>query len=91
MALLLLGCNGDDQATGSAGGYAVVASAGVGQDLWAFTLRAVYPDTSLAWTYKRKDLPQRHLARVVSVGTFGEIWTGGWGANGYPAVANIHQ
>lgn len=75
----------------SPAGYAVVATAGEGSELWAFTVRAFHPDASLAWSYKRKDPPQIHLARAVFVGPFGEVWVGGWGANGYPAVASPHH
>ena len=70
-------------------GYAVVASAG-DPELWAFTVRAFWPDATPAWTFIRKDPPQIHLARSVLVGALGEIWIGGWGASGYPAVANIY-
>lgn len=76
-------------------GFAVVASAGdAGDDLWAFSVRAFWTDggdpSVPAWTFTQKNPPQLHLARSLYVSPDGEIWAGGWGASGYPAVANIH-
>lgn len=37
----------------------------------------------------REDLPFLHFALALAIGDFGEVYAGGFGANGYPAVAFI--
>ncbi|MBK8261264.1 MAG: hypothetical protein IPK80_07960 [Nannocystis sp.] len=41
------------------------------------------------WTYSREDNKNFHMAIAVAIGAFGEVYAGGLGNNGYPAVAHI--
>jgi hypothetical protein len=41
------------------------------------------------WTFTRKDLQVLHFALALAIGNYGEVYAGGLGANGYPAVAFI--
>jgi len=77
--------------TWSLAGYAVVATGGLPGNEAAFTVRAFAPHKQAAalWTFTRKDLQVLHFAFAVAVGSYGEIYAGGLGANGYPAVAFI--
>jgi len=71
-------------------GYAVVASGGVKGSDAAFLVRAYDPfDFAPLWTYARQDPNLLNLAWTVAVGGFGEVYAGGLGANGYPAVAYV--
>ena len=75
----------------SPAGYAVVATGGPQGNETAFTVRAFAPSQQAAalWTFTRKDVQVLHLALALAVGNYGEIYAGGLGANGYPAVAYI--
>jgi len=74
----------------SPAGYLVVASGGLkGLDA-AFTIRAFAPgQAEPLWVYTRKDVDLLHVALTVAIGPFGEVYAGGFGENGYPAVAYI--
>ena len=41
------------------------------------------------WTYSPKDANLLGVALTLAVGTYGEVYAGGWGADGYPAFAII--
>jgi hypothetical protein len=74
----------------SAAGYAVVATGGLEGDEAAFTVRAFSPEQEEAlWAFAREDLPFLHFALALAIGDLGEVYAGGFGANGYPAVAFI--
>jgi hypothetical protein len=74
----------------SPAGYAVVASGGLKGSDAAFTIRAFAPgESEPLWVYARKDADLLHIALTVAIGRFGEVYAGGLGANGYPAVAYI--
>ncbi|MBA3548599.1 MAG: hypothetical protein H0T76_19110 [Nannocystis sp.] len=76
--------------TWSAAGYAVVATGGPKFNETAFTVRAFAPSQEEAlWTFSRKDLQVLHVALALAIGRHGEVYAGGIGANGYPAVAFI--
>jgi len=71
-------------------GYAVVASGGVKGSDAAFLVRAYDPfNFAPLWTYTRKDPNLLNFALTVAVGAFGEVYAGGFGANGFPAVAYV--
>jgi len=74
----------------SPAGYWVVASGGLKGNESAFTIQAFAPgqDDPL-WVYARKDPDLFHMALTVAIGPFGEVYAGGLGALGYPAVAYI--
>ncbi len=74
----------------SPAGYAVVATGGGAGNEAAFTVRAFAPSQVEAlWTFTRKDLQVLHLALALAFGQYGEVYAGGLGANGYPAIAFI--
>ena len=74
----------------SPAGYAVVATGGLQGNETAFTVRAFAPDSALPlWTFARKDSQVLHLTLALALGAYGEVYAGGLGANGYPAVAYI--
>jgi hypothetical protein len=74
----------------SPAGYAVVATGGGAGNEAAFTVRAFAPSQVEAlWTFTRKDLQVLHLALALALGHHGEVYAGGLGANGYPAIAFI--
>ena len=74
----------------SPAGYAVVATGGTPGNESAFTVRAFNPaKVEPEWTFARKDLGVLNLALALAIGEFGEIYAGGLGENGYPAVAYI--
>jgi len=74
----------------SPAGYAMVATGGTQGNEPAFTVRAFTP-TKVApvWTFTRKDDQALHLALALALGPYAEVYAGGLGANGYPAVAYI--
>ena len=41
------------------------------------------------WTFVREDDQVLSFANALAFGMFGEVYAGGFGANGYPAVAYI--
>lgn len=74
----------------SPAGYVVVASGGLKGNDSAFTIQAFAPGGGgPLWVYSRKDADLLHLALSLAIGPFGEVYAGGFGANGYPAVAYI--
>ena len=74
----------------SPAGYAVVATGGLVGNEAAFTVRAFVPaKVEPAWTFTREDNQLIHLALALAIGPFGEVYAGGLGANGFPAVAYI--
>jgi len=74
----------------SPAGYAVVATGGLMGNESAFTVRAfAQSQVGPLWTFAHKDLQLFHLALALAIGRYGEVYAGGMGANGYPAVAYI--
>ncbi len=74
----------------SPAGYAVVATGGLKGNESAFTVRAYSTAQEEAlWTFTRKDLQVLHFALALAIGEYGEVYAGGYGANGYPAIAYI--
>ena len=56
----------------------------------AFTVRAFSTSQEEAlWTYTHNDLQVLQVAFALAIGNFGEVYAGGLGANGFPAVAFI--
>ena len=41
------------------------------------------------WTYTHNDLQVLQVAFALAIGSYGEVYAGGLGANGFPAVAFI--
>lgn len=74
----------------SPAGYAVVATGGMKGNESAFTVRA-FTTSKVApvWTFTREDGQALHLALALALGPYAEVYAGGLGANGYPAVAYI--
>jgi hypothetical protein len=74
----------------SPAGYAVVATGGMKGDEAAFTVRAFNPaKVEPVWTFTRKNGGVLHMALALAIGKYGEVYAGGLGENGYPAVAYI--
>ncbi len=74
----------------SPAGYAVVATGGTKGNEVAFTVRAFAPSqVGALWTFTHKDLQVLQVALALAIGRYGEVYAGGFGANGYPAVAFI--
>ena len=74
----------------SPAGYVVIASGGLKGSDTAFTIRAfALGKSEPLWVFSRKDADLLHVALTVAIGVFGEVYAGGFGANGYPAVAYI--
>jgi len=75
----------------SPAGYAIVALGGTIGDETAFSVRAYEPfKLSPLWTYARDDGQQLQMAFALSLGLFGQVYAGGFGSAGYPALAIIH-
>ena len=74
----------------SPAGYIVVATGGLKDGKAAFTVRAFSPSQELAlWTYTHSDLQMLQVALALAIGNYGEVFAGGFGANGFPAFAFI--
>jgi hypothetical protein len=74
----------------SPAGYAVVATGGMKGNEAAFTVRAFAPSqVGALWTFTHKDPQVLQVALAVAIGRYAEVYAGGFGANGYPAVAFI--
>lgn len=74
----------------SPAGYVVVATGGMKGNEVAFTVRALDPaKVEPVWTFARKDGGVLHMAFALAIGKYGEVYAGGLGENGYPAVAYI--
>ena len=70
--------------------YVIVASGGVLGENTAFVVRGYeLGNDEPLWTYSRKDVDVINVALTVAAGAFGEVYAGGWGADGYPAFAII--
>lgn len=74
----------------SPAGYAVVATGGLKNDPAAFTVRAFgQSQVDPLWSFSHKEDQHFQLALALAIGHFGEVYAGGIGASGYPAVAYI--
>lgn len=74
----------------SPAGYAVVATGGLKGTEGAFTVRAFgQSQVPPLWTFTHKDIQALDLALALAIGHYGEVYAGGMGVNGYPAVAYI--
>ncbi|HPG76192.1 MAG TPA: hypothetical protein PLU61_08410 [Rhodoglobus sp.] len=74
----------------SPAGYAVVATGGLKDAETLFTVRA-FNDMQVPplWTFTHKDIKQLNFALALVIGPYGEVYAGGMGEDGYPAVAFI--
>jgi len=75
----------------SPAGYLVVGNGGLAGDDATFTLRAFAPGSfdQALWTYTRKDAFLTHIPTALTIGRFGEVYSGGLGASEYPAIAYV--
>ena len=74
----------------SPAGYVIVALGGFKDEPDSFSVRAHDPfKIAPLWTFTRKDNQLFQMAFTVATGAFGEVYAGGFGSNGYPAVAYI--
>ena len=74
----------------SPAGYAIVALGGTVGDEKAFSVRAFAPFTfEPVWTFSHKEGGLFQMAFALAVGAYGQVYAGGFGAGGYPAVAYI--
>lgn len=74
----------------SPAGYAVVATGGLKGNEAAFTVRAFgTSQVDPLWTFAHKDIQVLNTALALAIGQYGEVYAGGMGANGFPAVAVI--
>lgn len=74
----------------SPAGYAIIALGGTKGNESAFSVRAyATAQEDALWVYNRKDNQFLQMARALTVGQFGEVYVGGFGMNGYPAVAYV--
>jgi len=74
----------------SPAGYAVVATGGTSGEETSFSVRAFDPyKMDPVWTFSRTDAQMMHMAEALAIGPYGEVYAGGWGATGYPAIAYI--
>lgn len=74
----------------SPAGYAVLVTGGTSGDETSFSVRAFDPyKMDPVWTFSRADAQMMHMAQTLAIGPYGEVYAGGWGATGYPAVAYI--
>lgn len=70
--------------------YVVVATGGITGKESSFSVRAFAPfKYDPLWTFTREDGQVLNSANALAIGLFGEVYAGGFGANGYPAVAYI--
>ncbi len=71
--------------------YIVLASGGIDGSVTPFLLRAYAPgDSEPLWTYSREDFNVLNLALTLAIGTFGEVYAGGWGESGFPVFVIVH-
>ena len=74
----------------SPAGYVVVALGGTVGNEKAFSVRAFAPYTfEPLWTFSHKEAGFFQMAFAVAIGAYGQVYAGGFGAGGYPAVAYI--
>lgn len=74
----------------SPAGHAVVATGGTMGNEPAFVVRAFAPfNYDPVWTFSHQDDQVFQVVTALAIGRFGEVYAGGFGANGYPAVAYI--
>ncbi|HGG57880.1 MAG TPA: hypothetical protein ENK31_08815 [Nannocystis exedens] len=70
--------------------YVIVASGGLLGENTEFVVRGYeLGNDEPLWIYSRKDVDVINVALTVAAGAFGEVYAGGWGADGYPAFAII--
>jgi hypothetical protein len=76
----------------SPAGYAVlVTAADLGNWNSSYFVQAWKPlNYPAVWSYTKNVALTLHIATTVAIGPFGQVYTGGIGSNGYPAVAFIH-
>lgn len=75
----------------SPAGYLIVTSGGLSGADEAFLVRAYDPfKAEPLFTYVRKDAGLVHLARALTIGTYGQIYAGGFGADGYPLFVIVY-
>lgn len=73
----------------SPAGYTLVATGGPQGSEAGFHVRAYSPaQVEPVWSFLRDD-GTFNLAAALAIGPFGEVYAGGMGASGYPAVAYI--
>jgi len=71
--------------------YIVIVSNGTLGSEASFLLRAYAPgDSDPLWTYSREDFNVLNLALTLAIGTFGEVYAGGSGENGFPVFVIVH-
>jgi len=71
--------------------YIVIVSNGTLGSETLFLLRAYAPgDSDPLWIYSREDLNVLNLALTLAIGTFGEVYAGGSGENGFPVFVIVH-
>ncbi|MBA3549833.1 MAG: hypothetical protein H0T76_25420 [Nannocystis sp.] len=74
----------------SPAGYAVVATGGPIGNETEFTVRAYgQKQVGPLWTFTHKNIKVLAMAYALAIGRYGEVYAGGLGADGYPAVAYI--
>lgn len=75
----------------SPAGYLVVTSGGLAGSEEAFLVRAYDPfKAEPLFTFVRQDAGLFHLAHALAIGTYGQIYAGGFGADGYPLFVVIY-
>ncbi|HGG57637.1 MAG TPA: hypothetical protein ENK31_07570 [Nannocystis exedens] len=75
----------------SSASYWLVASSGTLGNESESLIRAYEPfNPDPLWTYSRKDANVINFVLTIATGHFGEVYAGGWGANGFPAFAIVH-
>lgn len=81
----------EDLAWSPAGYVVVVGGADLGNLTSSFLVQAWKPfNFPAVWSYDKNVAPTFHIATAVAIGPFGQVYAGGFGSNGYPAVAFIH-
>ncbi|MEZ4448293.1 MAG: hypothetical protein R3B09_02355 [Nannocystaceae bacterium] len=72
-------------------GHLVLTSGGVTGSDEAFVVRAFDPlKVEPLWTYSRQDGGLVHLAHALAIGPYGQIYAGGFGANGHPLFVILY-
>lgn len=75
----------------SPAGYLVVASGGVIGSEPAFSVSAYAPlKAQPLFTFKHEDAGLFHLAHALAIGPYGQIYAGGFGADGFPLFVIIY-
>ncbi|MEZ4454638.1 MAG: hypothetical protein R3B09_34620 [Nannocystaceae bacterium] len=72
-------------------GYILVASGGLADAEGAFLVRAYAPfKAEPLWSYLRHDADLVHLPNALAIGPYGQVYAGGFGANGFPLFVIIY-